>query len=287
MPAPTFSSLVATDWLAARLGRDDLVVLDVSWYLPTSGRDARAEFRAGHIPGARFFDLDLASDPRTTLPHMMPEAAAFAEYVSSLGVADDGPIVVYDGSGANLSAARVWWMFRAFGHDAVAILDGGMGKWRAEGRPVESGQRPVAPRVFHARLDRSWVWPLERVAQALADGAAQVVDLRPAGRFEGTLPEPREGIPSGHMAGAINLPYSELVRGDGTALSGEELRARLARAGLRLDRPVVATCGSGTSACALLFALHQLGADAGALYDGSWTEWATRGMPVRVGPTGA
>jgi thiosulfate/3-mercaptopyruvate sulfurtransferase len=260
-----------------------LVILDTSWYLPTSGRNPVDEYRAGHIPGARFFDLDLASDPATTLPHMLPTEAAFEACVGSLGIDNRTAVVVYDGSDANLSAARVWWMFRAFGHEAVAVLDGGLGRWRAEGRPVEPGESGAVPATFRARLDCSWVRELPEVRDSLAQGSAQVVDLRPAGRFSGAEPEPRPGVPSGHIPGALSLPYTELVRADGTSLSDEELRDRLTRAGIRLDRPVIALCGSGTSACNLLLALDRLGFRAHALYDGSWTEWAQSGMPVARG----
>jgi thiosulfate/3-mercaptopyruvate sulfurtransferase len=257
-----------------------LVILDTSWYLPTSGRNPGEEYRAGHIPGARFFDLDLASDLATTLPHMLPSEAAFATYVGRLGIDNRTTVVVYDGSEANLSAARVWWMFRAFGHEAVAVLDGGLGRWRAEGRPVEPGESAAVPASFRARLDRSWLRELPEVRDSLAQGSAQVVDLRPAGRFSGAEPEPRPGVPSGHIPGSLSLPYTELVRTDGTALTDDELRHRLTSAGIRLDRPVIALCGSGTSACNLLLALERLGHRAGALYDGSWTEWARSGMPV-------
>jgi len=277
-------SLVSTAWLAGRLGQAGLVILDTSWYLPTSGRDARAEFAAAHLPGARFFDLDAASDHTSALPHMLPPEEAFAAYAGSLGVGAGSAVVVYDGSGTNLSAARVWWMFRAYGHEAVALLDGGLPRWRAEGRPLEAGTRAVTPAPFEARLDRRQVREAREVAAALADGSAQVVDCRPAGRFEGREPEPREGIPSGHMPGARNLPYGDLVGPDGTLLPPTALRARLAAAGIDPARPVIASCGSGTSACSLLLALEQLGAAPGALYDGSWTEWAGSGRPVVTGP---
>jgi thiosulfate/3-mercaptopyruvate sulfurtransferase len=260
-----------------------LVILDTSWYLPATGRDAREEYRTGHIPRARYFDLDQASDPASRLPHTLPDEAAFAACAGALGVANDSAVVVYDGSGNNLSAARVWWMFRIFGHRNVALLDGGLGKWRSEGRLLEEGEEEAAPVEYRARLDRSRLRTLAEVEAALSGREAQVVDMRSAARFHGTAPEPRAGLPSGHMPGAVNLPYTELVHPDGTALSLGELRVRLAAAGLRLDRPIVATCGSGTSACTLLHALHRLGLESGALYDGSWTEWAGRGMPVMDG----
>jgi thiosulfate/3-mercaptopyruvate sulfurtransferase len=278
------SPLVSTPWLADRLGDPGIVILDTSWYLPTAGRDARQEFRTGHIPGAIFFDLDEASDSSAVLPHMLPTEEAFAAYAGALGIGSDTAVVAYDGTGANGSAARVWWMFRAYGHERVAVLDGGIGKWRAEGRPVEPGDGRAPPQtVFRARLDRSIVRDLEQVRDLLTTRRAQVVDLRSMGRFAGAEPEPRPGVPSGHMPGALNLPYTELVRPDGTVLPDDELRARLAGAGIDPNRPIVVTCGSGVSACNLLLALERLGCPPGALYDGSWTEWTSRGMPVVQG----
>jgi len=275
--------LVSTTWLAAHLTEPGLVILDTSWYLPTSGRNAAGEFVVGHLPGALFFDLDAASDRSSPLPHMLPSESAFAQYVGSLGIGNDSAVVVYDGSGVNMSAARVWWMFRAYGHVNVAVLDGGLGKWRGEGRRVEVGEVCITPRQFRARLNHDLVRTWTQVSAALLSGDAQVVDTRSAGRFQGTAPEPREGLPSGHMPGALNLPYTDLVHADGTALTPEELRPRLMEAGVRADRPVIATCGSGTSACTLIHALFRLGQDHAALYDGSWTEWAGRGLPVAGG----
>ena len=276
-------SLVSCSWLAEHLAEPRLVILDTSWYLPTSGRKAVDEFLNAHSPGARFFDLDMASDPTPSLPHMLPSETAFGRYAGALGIDNDSAVVVYDGSGANMSAARVWWMFRVFGHENVAVLDGGIGKWREEGRPLEAGEVRAPPRRFRARLASERVRTLSQVSRALLGGDAQVVDTRSAGRFQGTAPEPRPGLPSGHMPGAVNVPYTELVHADGTALTLEELRARLAAAGVRTALPVIATCGSGTSACTLLHALFRLGQDDGSLYDGSWTEWAGSGMPVAEG----
>lgn len=282
-PVP-LPAVVSDTWLAERLGQPGLVVLDASWYLPAMARDPRAEYVAGHIPGARFFDLDAASDRETPLPHMLASDSAFGSYVGSLGVGNDVDIVVYDGSGVNLSAARVWWMFRVYGHDRVAVLDGGSKQWRAAGRAFAVDVPTVEPRRFMAKLDRSRVCTMAEMESAIGDAGKQIVDMRAAGRFEGRDPEPRPELSSGHMAGARNLPFMELVGQDGRLLSTDALRERIARAGVSLERPIVATCGSGTSACALLLALEHLGAAPAKLYDGSWTQWAGAGKPIVKGP---
>lgn len=271
-----FPALVSSQWLAERLGKPGLRVVDASWYMPNSGRDPRAEYGAGHIPGAVFFDLDATSDRTTSLPHMLPSDSSFAEAMSRLGLHDTDALVVYDGSGVNLSAPRVWWTFRVFGHDEVAVLDGGFGKWRREGRPVEPGMVRLPPGRFSAHLDPNAVRDLPRIRANIETGAEQVVDLRSSGRFQGTEPEPRPGLRGGHIPGSRNLPFTELVTSEGTLLPPDRLRERIAASGIELTRPIVATCGSGTSACALLHGLHLLGHRETALYDGAWSEWGGR-----------
>ena len=269
--------LVSTDWLADRIGRPGLRVVDGSWYLPTSGRSARAEYLAGHLPGAVFFDLDAISDRHSALPHMLPPAGQFAEQVGALGIGDGDEAVVYDGSGANLSAPRVWWMFRVFGLERVAVLDGGLPKWRAEGRPLERGDVTLPGARFTPRdVPAGAVRDLAAVRRALERGGEQIVDMRSAKRFAGTEPEPRPGLRGGHIPGSRNLPYTELVRPDGTLLPRDQLRRRLAGAGVDPSGSVVATCGSGVSACALIHALHLLGNERASLYDGAWAEWGGR-----------
>lgn len=274
--------LVSTGWLAARLDDPALRVVDASWYLPAMGRDGRAEYLAGHVPGAVHLDVEAVSDPSVPLPHMLPSDAQLAAAVGGLGVGDQHTVVVYDASGVNLSAPRVWWMFRAYGHSAVTLLDGGLARWRAEGRPLESGERRHPPASFTARLDRSLVRSLDEVRTRPA--AVQVLDARAAERFEGSVPEPRPGVRSGHIPGSLNLPFTELLGSDGLLRPPGELRRRLAEAGVDLGRPVVTSCGSGVTACALLHALELVGHRDHALYDGSWTEWGSAATPLEVGP---
>jgi thiosulfate/3-mercaptopyruvate sulfurtransferase len=270
-----FPALVSTKWLASRLGAPGLRVLDGSWYLPGSGRDPVAEHVAGHIPGAVFFDLDANSNAASQLPHMLPSADAFAERMRQLGLNSSDDIVVYDGSGVNLSAARVWWTFRTFGHARVAVLDGGMQKWRRENRPIELGRIGLPPGEFTAQLNPAAVRNLAAIWANLRSGAELLVDLRSRRRFIGVEPEPRPGLRGGHVPGSRNFPLTELVGPDGTMLPLDELRRRLEGAGVDLTRRIIATCGSGTSACALVLALELLGRPA-AVYDGAWAEWGGR-----------
>ena len=267
--------VVTTEWLAARLGEADLRVVDGTWHMPQLQRDARAEFLAAHVPGAVFFDIDAVADRKTSLPHMLPTAAEFGAAVGALGIGDGDRVVVYDVRGV-VSAARVWWTFRAFGHDRVAVLDGGLRSWQAQGRPVESGAPAVKPRPFTARARPELVRDLAAMRANCDTRAVQVLDARSAGRFAGTEPEPRPGLRGGHIPGSRNLPYETLYRSDGTLKSVDELRTAVARAGVDLTRPIVTTCGSGVTASVLALALYLLGRRDVAVYDGSWSEWGAR-----------
>jgi thiosulfate/3-mercaptopyruvate sulfurtransferase len=267
--------LVSTEWLAAHLRDPDLRILDGSWHMPQARRDPRAEFAAAHLPGAAFFDIDGIADPATSLPHMLPTAEAFAEAVGALGVGADDRVVVYDTRGV-VSAARVWWTFRAFGHEAMAVLDGGLPKWKAENRPLEAGEAKPARRAFRATPQPARVRDLAAMRDNLATRREQVLDARSAGRFAATEPEPRAGLRGGHIPGSLNLPSDTLLRPDGTLLPPGDLRKRFESAGVNFARPVTTTCGSGITASVLAFALHVLGHGQVALYDGSWTEWGGR-----------
>jgi thiosulfate/3-mercaptopyruvate sulfurtransferase len=266
--------LVSTEWLAEHLGRPDLAVFDTTKYLPNEGRDGAAEFLSAHIPGARFFDIDVVADQETTLPHMVPTPGRFERLMGEMGVSNDSLVVFYDQKGI-ASSARGWWLMGLFGHDAAAVLDGGLPKWVREGRPVEQGTPEApAPAQFRAsfRAER-----LRGVGDMMAaDEHRIVLDARAAGRFAGTAPEPRPGLPSGHMPGSHNLPFTELLGPDGTMLPPEALRARFAAAGVDGGRSVVTSCGTGVTAAILTLGLVQAGLPQGAVYDGSWTEWAGR-----------
>jgi thiosulfate/3-mercaptopyruvate sulfurtransferase len=273
--APQTSPLVTPEWLAQNLGRRDVRVVDASWHMPQLKRDARAEFAEAHVPGAVFFDIDAIADPRTSLPHMLPRASEFERSVGRLGIGDRDRVIVYDSRGV-VSAARVWWTFRAFGHDAVAVLDGGLPRWRAEGRPIESGTPAPKPRKFSSRLRRSLVRDLASMRQNLTARRAQVLDARSRGRFAGTEPEPRAELRAGHIPGSLNLPYDELYQKNGTLLPPDALRQKFEAAGLDLDKPVVTSCGSGVTASVLALGLYAIGRTGVAVYDGSWTEWGGR-----------
>ena len=264
-------NLVSTDWLAAHLDR--VRVLDANWYMPDDPRDPQAEFRAAHIPGAVFFDIDAIADPDTDLPHMLPSAAQFGEQLGTLGIGTGDTVVVYDNSGL-FSAPRAWWMLKAMGHDQVFVLDGGFPKWRREGRAIESGAAAPTPHAFTATPRPGIVRDFAAMLETVASRTAQLVDARSAGRFTGAEAEPRAGVRGGHMPGAVNLPWRSVVTADGTLKSPADLRAVFAA--LDLDAPIVTTCGSGISAAILMLGLHEIGARHVALYDGSWTEWGAR-----------
>jgi thiosulfate/3-mercaptopyruvate sulfurtransferase len=272
--------LVSTEWLAEHLGEPDLVVVDASWHMPASGRSGRDEYLATHIPGARFLDIDELSDHADPAPHMLPSAADFGAAMERLGVGRGDRIIVYDNSPIH-TAPRGWFTFRHFGASQVAALDGGFQQWAAEARPMESGERARRDARFGAVEGRDVVTK----QQILAGPDAPLVDARGKARFEGSEPEPRPGLASGHIPGARNLPFGSLYAEDGRFKPVEEVRRLFAEAGIDPARPFIASCGSGVTATSLLFAAHLLGNEATRLYDGSWTEWgADPATPKATGP---
>lgn len=265
-------SLVSTEWLASHLSAPDLRVIDASWHMPGAERDAYAEYLAAHIPGARFFDIDEISDDQSSLPHMAPPVEKFISRMRAMGIGDGHRVVVYDSLGL-FSAPRVWWLFRLFGKEDVAVLDGGLPKWIAEGRPVEDVTPILRDRHITARRNASLVRDVTQVAASAKLGDAQIVDARSPGRFHGDEPEPRPGLRSGHIPGSCNVHYRTLLNDNGTLKPVAELASVFEAAGVDLGRPVITSCGSGVSAAILSLALEQIGHRNHALYDGSWAEW--------------
>ena len=279
--------VVSTAWLAGHLTDPNLAILDGSWHLPPENRDGGKEFLDAHIPGAQFFDINTIADTSTGLPHMLPSDDQFAAAMKSMGIGDGTRVIVYDTKGL-FSAPRVWWTFRVMGCATVAVLDGGLPRWLAERRPVEAGPAHGRPeQTFTVRRNSSLVRDIDDVRNILSEKSAQIVDARPAARFTGAVPEPRAGLTQGHMPGARNLPFSQLINADGTLKSEGEMRAVLAAAGVDAAQPVVASCGSGVTASMVALSLTLLGNLDTAVYDGAWAEWgADAANPFVQGPAG-
>ena len=269
--------LVSTEWLAEALGAPDLMVFDATKYLPNEPFDGLTKYREAHIPGARFFDIDVVADPDTSLPHMAPTAGRFARLMGEMGISNATRVIFYDQKGLQ-SSARGWWLMKLFGHEKAAVLDGGLPKWLAEGRATESGdaKKPAAPSSYTPDFRADLVKGIGDVKRIIAGGSALILDARAKGRFDGTAPEPRPGLPSGHMPGAKSVPFNELLNADFTMKDAATLRARFAAAGADGAKPIVTSCGTGVTACILALGLKQAGLGDAAIYDGSWTEWAGR-----------
>lgn len=286
MPYVHPDSLVSTEWLAAHLNDPAVRIVDGSFKMPGVTPTAREDYAKRHIVGAPFFDIDEIADHSSSLPHMLPKPEEFAAHMSRLGISDGHRVVAYDATGWSMAACRVWWMLRVFGHDDVVVLAGGLAKWSVEGRPVTAEVPRPAPAKFTPRFHPELVRDKEAVRRTIGGLGEQIIDARAQGRFEGTMPELRPGLRSGHIPGSRNLPYDQLV--DPTTkipLPADALEQRFRAAGLRPDRPIIASCGSGVSACALAFGLHLIGWPEASVYDGSWTEWGAPGdTPVEPGP---
>ncbi|KAE8679215.1 Thiosulfate/3-mercaptopyruvate sulfurtransferase 1 [Hibiscus syriacus] len=289
----TDDPVISVDWLHANLREPDLKVLDASWYMPDEQRNPIQEYQVAHIPGALFFDIDGIVDRTTELPHMLPSEDAFAAAVSSLGIQNNDGLVVYDGKGI-FSAARVWWMFRAFGHERVWVLDGGLPRWRASGYNVESSAssdailkaseaiekvyqgQTVGPLTFQTKFQLHLVWTLDKIRRNIEEKTHQHIDARSKPRFDGVAPEPRKGIISGHIPGSKCIPFPQMLDASQTLLPADELKKRFNEEGISLERPIVTSCGTGVTACILTLGLHRLGKTDVAVYDGSWTEWVVQ-----------
>ncbi len=276
-------TLVSTNWLDAHLKDPDLRIFDASWYLPAMNRDALADYAAGHIPGARFFDIDEISDQRSELPHMVPPTEKFISRMRAMGVGDGHQVVVYDGAGL-FSAARVWWLFRLMGKIDIAVLDGGYPKWRAEGRATEDMAPMMRDRHITVSRQNHLVRDVTQVAAASKLGDHEILDARPAGRFRGEVPEPRPGLRGGHIPGSKSMEVAAFLNGDGTMKSPDDLKMAFANAGVDLAKPAITTCGSGVTAAVINLALERIGHRQHSLYDGSWAEWGMYGdLKVEVG----
>jgi len=276
-------TLVSTGWLAKHLKDPDLRVLDGTWFMPSEGRDAKAEYAQAHIPEARFFDIDDISDNRSDLPHMAPSIEKFMSRMRAMGVGDGHQVVVYDAQGL-FSAARVWWLFRLMGQENIAVLDGGLPKWQAEGHPIEDMTPIVRDRHMTVRRQNQMVKDVTQVSAASKLGDYEILDARSPGRFRGEEPEPREGLRSGHIPRSKNVYYRDLLNDDGTMKSADDLRAVFDASGIDMDKPAITSCGSGVTAAIINLALERIGKTDHALYDGSWTEWgAFPTVPVATG----
>lgn len=269
------SALVTTEWLESKLEAPDVCVVDATWFLPTIDRDARREFEGMQIPGAVYFDIDEVADKDTSLPHMLPSTTEFSARVRKLGLGDGNRIVVYDNN-RFCASARVWWMFRVFGHTDVVVLDGGLSKWQAEGRPIENSATAKSERHFTARFNTLLVRDVDAVRTNITSKHEQLIDVRSVGRFCGTEPEPRAGLKQGHVPGSKNVPYGDFLQSDGTLKTAEDLRDMLTRSDVSLHAPITTTCGSGVTAAVAALALHEAGASQVSVYDGSWSEWGGR-----------
>lgn len=278
------SPLKSVEWLTKNLGRDNLVILDASWHMPDSGRNALDEYRAAHIPGALFFDIDAIVDPTADQPHTLPGARDFATAIKQLGITNGSKIIVYDNSDFR-TAARAWWMFRAMGHKNVYVLDGGLQLWKAQKRATEGGIVPAKESTYFADYKPALYLTKDDILANLDNNARQIVDARAAARFEGTVPEPRPGLRSGHIPGAKNLPFGDLYGADGTMLDDERLREKIQAADIDLSAPLGTSCGSGVTACCVALAFAKLGKWNTAVYDGSWSEWGSYdNLPIETGP---